>query len=644
MAKPKYPKANLSIVSNKDGLLVLSTYGTKSAPGSKLRSWIIEWGDNNVQQGSGNPPSELQHEYEISGKYDISFIVQDHNSYSDGFGMSPFILKNPPQPPPSGNVLSQSDLIYDGCFGIPLTGYGPTTNIDFAWAAMTGRVVGGQTRIFMLSSHSTGGFLYEMIPPSSLATNPSQLGNNSNFRATISRDWGNIYGEDPVTGNVKRQNGPGNLCDVDGHILFLNGKLYWTFWASYNVTDFNDRCIGLSELNDTTGVATRRGPWRVGNGTRNKSKFCGGHITEIPTAFANTYLGGKKIHLGNQTSSGVATAPMGLTFFAMDDVNPLTPESNIAVDTDVALTPQEYIAYRIDSLQPITIENWVRRICSYSDPGNCSTASAFTPVGSTQVPVADTALYCGADSAIGALPGFFNAYIGPFANFFNFQYSGKSTTSGPGFLTGVPATGTGSLPRDINSGEQISLGKYDNARGGTTFEPTPYFGPNFIGGDFSVFWDYVTGACWINSPTGKQGVLLLGGVADSIPGGGYGSDDRTHVIYTANPTCPHGQDFSAILQGTGPVSRTTVMVGWIYDQNDMIRIIQGSLIQPNLIPAHYFRWNSIASGIDLQPVRGGGLKQAWYDSVHSKLYISEQNRDLSFGGPTLNLVHRFSVQ
>src|SRR5690349_3683578 len=199
--------------------------------------------------------------------YDYRVKATNTNGSSAYSNVATIAVEAQDPPDLGGTILNPSlHLTYDGCFGVPITGYSATQDIFGAWASMTGRVVGGAPRIFMLGTHASGAYLYEFSPPNSLATDASQLGQDNDFRGVMVRDWGNIYGEDPTTGNVKRENGPGNICDVDGQILFLNGKLYWQFFSSYNVANLNNRCIGMSVLDDNTGLSVRYGPWRVGGG------------------------------------------------------------------------------------------------------------------------------------------------------------------------------------------------------------------------------------------------------------------------------------------------------------------------------------------------------------------------------------------
>jgi hypothetical protein len=154
MAKPKYPKAELSIISNENGILTLSTSGTKPAPSSRLQTWYIEWGDNNNQEGSGNPPAQLTHEYAVDGKYEILFIVHDHNGYSDGYDMSPFIVRAvPPIPiPPAGNVIAPSDIHYMGAIRLNQAAF--TSSLQFTFGGLALRKVLGKTRFLVLQDQT----------------------------------------------------------------------------------------------------------------------------------------------------------------------------------------------------------------------------------------------------------------------------------------------------------------------------------------------------------------------------------------------------------------------------------------------------------------------------------------------------------
>lgn len=69
--------ASLSLLSQADGLLTVSTLGTKARPGAKLESWLILWGDGDETPGSGAPPSTLSHQYRTFGAYRITLAVWD---------------------------------------------------------------------------------------------------------------------------------------------------------------------------------------------------------------------------------------------------------------------------------------------------------------------------------------------------------------------------------------------------------------------------------------------------------------------------------------------------------------------------------------------------------------------------------------
>lgn len=108
-------------------LLTAATAGTKAAPGAKLRTWRIAWGDGQIASGAGAPPGYPTHAYAASGDYTVRFDVTDSRGGSAFATMTAYIritnVDNPDnedttaygprvESRPSGSVLiSTSDNI-----------------------------------------------------------------------------------------------------------------------------------------------------------------------------------------------------------------------------------------------------------------------------------------------------------------------------------------------------------------------------------------------------------------------------------------------------------------------------------------------------------------------------------------------------
>lgn len=552
--------------------------------------------------------------------------------------------EDPPDDPPADpSQLTFSDFTYLGCFALPSSGYSGTDILN-GWGRITGRRVAGQTRIFVEGAGGgpgdMRGGIVELIPPVSLAPDSPTAGFGVGVRATISRDWGvQVYSPDP---NLFKQNS-GTLANVHGGILYHEGKLFYQWFYSYNVGNANDRCVAMATLNDSTGVATPYGPWRYDTPG---VKFLCGYMASIPSDFATAYLGGRTLGLGQGSGqSGVASTPWGITCFPVFTPTTSTPASLFGNATHVVETPLTLVSYDYTHRQPVSaVENLRRRLCTYAEPGNCSTASSNVSVGAPSVPVANTALYAGADSAIGAPDGYYNAYIAG-GEGYPFLYQARSTTSGAGSLTGIPASGTGALPRAITSGERILLGKYDNARGGVVYDPIPFLGPDTAGGEFAAtFFDFIGSPVWIRTSTGKSGILYSANLADAVAGGDYGTDDRPHVRYSGQATCPHGQ-FAASWSATGPCSTTTVQAAFLYSEADFARLAQGTLSAADLRAQDYSHWEAITPEIPAEPANRGGVSSMYFDSATDRLYVCERYADsYTFGSNApLHIIHVFHL-
>lgn len=98
--------AALSFVGSNGSVYTINTSGTKAAPGSKLVSWVIEWGDGSIDSGNIIPSStnfstNRAHSYSIPGTYKIRLTVKDSKNRI-GFTEMGMIVRVPVVTPPSG--------------------------------------------------------------------------------------------------------------------------------------------------------------------------------------------------------------------------------------------------------------------------------------------------------------------------------------------------------------------------------------------------------------------------------------------------------------------------------------------------------------------------------------------------------------
>lgn len=127
MAKPENPKANISRILYDAMNLVLSTKGTKSAPGSYLTGWKVIWGDGLEYSGNGNPPSTITHEYDEDGTYGITFTVYDRNGRNDSMPGA-FIIRGNAPVVPALNITCPPNQSSNSVDGNPVVvNYPPAT-------------------------------------------------------------------------------------------------------------------------------------------------------------------------------------------------------------------------------------------------------------------------------------------------------------------------------------------------------------------------------------------------------------------------------------------------------------------------------------------------------------------------------------
>jgi hypothetical protein len=126
-----------------------------------------------------------------------------------------------------------------------------------------------------------------------------------------------LHGFVDITQGKGRTFDAGNGWRLDG-LAYLNaqgsqtsGKIYWTARTYYNVDTSNDLSHGMSDANLSSLNA--QGLWRLGDFT---GMMTGGYIFPVPTYFADSYLGGKRLISGLFTQQGVSATSQGPAMFA----------------------------------------------------------------------------------------------------------------------------------------------------------------------------------------------------------------------------------------------------------------------------------------------------------------------------------------
>lgn len=315
MPKNKFPAAHISVESNSDRILVLSTLGTKAAPSSKLASWSISWGDGQVEHAIGNPPPSLAHSYASDGEKTIIFTVRDKNTLVAQDQMSPFIIKAVPPvvtPPPTPGVpakalLQQSDFTLLGAFygvGNFSNGYGLTSIRE-----------GG---VFKLMEWISDGTIQKYVPPT---PSMSQAYNGPPSPSGVI-DMGvpfGTYDGFAWQGIISAAN------DRHFHGLHYDettGRLYWCGPTYYQTVTSPEPVIGYSTWNSVSWLPA--GYWAVtdtraagGYGNRWQS-----NIGALPSWFSTGFAGGRKLFVGGGGGYFMGIHPndtsIGPNLFAMD--------------------------------------------------------------------------------------------------------------------------------------------------------------------------------------------------------------------------------------------------------------------------------------------------------------------------------------
>lgn len=219
-------------------------------------------------------------------------------------------------------LLTIDDFTYLGAFKIPYTSGGKGTSASAR--GLTHRYVGGQLRFFTTTYQPVDMsqvHVFEMSYPGLAASAPYP-------QASSVKHWGNIHGDKLVY--------DGSMGGSDFmYGLFwdsIGSRLYWMYGNSYNASYGNNACIGVSTLNDSTGVATPLAAYRMG--------VCKPYqfgLTHIPTWFNSAYLGGKRLGAGfggYQSAGGTGVCSLGPALAA---INPPTGAHLSTLDKTVLM-------------------------------------------------------------------------------------------------------------------------------------------------------------------------------------------------------------------------------------------------------------------------------------------------------------------
>ena len=157
-------------------------------------------------------------------------------------------------------VISQADITYLGAIRMPANG----ADTQFAGGGLTGRIVNGQTHLFIYGNGTRNprNAIYEIADPGAVTR-----------RTTTTRRaprWSRT-GATSTTASSRRGMRRGTPSTSVRNLviggLYWNDAtqlLYWTYYDGYNVGGRPDWGLGASALTDpSTGASTAYGPWRT---------------------------------------------------------------------------------------------------------------------------------------------------------------------------------------------------------------------------------------------------------------------------------------------------------------------------------------------------------------------------------------------
>ncbi len=361
--------------------------------------------------------------------------------------------------------------------------------------------------------------------------------------------------------------------------------------------------------------------------------------------------------------SGTAGAPFGLNFYTLStDGITAVPPSDRSDANDVAFTPTKAVRYDANNRQDLTALGLQREVCGWQDPGAYSTITADVHTGDTSIPVADTSLYAQSGSHIIINDNLGNQLFSGYYGYLSasttgsgtqFYYTGRSTTSGAGNLTGIPANnatiGAGAITSTHDSGKRVLLGNYDNGRGGEIHDAMPTWGPTSADnpGNTATYQDYPGNLCFVRTSGGKHGLIFGAGLVDTLDesfGVDYPPDDIAHNWYGGGSSCPHGQLTESASTTTGPGNPSAPYYMLIYDIRDIAAVQDAELSQDDLDPIHAIRIDALTDQIPV-PSRGKSIIGMYWDDTSQRLYVCVRNQDdVSVNNSfILPIVHAFGI-
>ncbi|MBL8821227.1 MAG: PKD domain-containing protein [Planctomycetia bacterium] len=241
-----------------------------------------------VMQTSGNYTYSWNTALVTNGTHMLTAVARDAAGNTTTAGTVIVTVSNPVDDDPINKpLLNQGDFTYLGSFNLPRSANGWSS--AYTTGGLTHRYVNGNLQFLTTSHVYSGGLVYEF-------NYPGIAQGTTLPRATVVRNWGDVYTGNKWVGNDGGTSQISAGAPTYGLYYDQNlGRLYWNYGHWYNATHPNNPSMGYSILNDTTGIATGVGAWRLEN---RPEKFSRGGTLRIPQWFADEYTDGKSLGVG----------------------------------------------------------------------------------------------------------------------------------------------------------------------------------------------------------------------------------------------------------------------------------------------------------------------------------------------------------
>lgn len=199
----------------------------------------------------------------------------------------------------SSSVLQSSDLTYLGAYKLPRIPFGDYDSIygDGLTVRRESSDTGNELHLLSAgfnASPNHGVYEFRNATPGNGSPDPTDPANYTT--ATVVKTYGDVYsGKKRIIYDGDDQEMTAQLDG--GYGLYwdeVDERLYWSYGFGYS-NDDDSWCVGYSTLNYAGNSGTGHGPWRL---SAQSWKGIMAGMTGVPSGYASTYLGGKRLALG----------------------------------------------------------------------------------------------------------------------------------------------------------------------------------------------------------------------------------------------------------------------------------------------------------------------------------------------------------